>query len=153
MRLVLALWISAALGVQANAQEKVVDGDAVLYTVDQTHEDVFFGLENAILNEGLVIDSTSHVGEMLDRTKEDVGSEVDLFFEADVVSFCSATLSRKVMEADPRNIRYCPYDIFLYALPDNPEQTVIGYRTFPEGPMKEVETLLDGVVRAAIGLD
>ena len=43
--------------------------DVVTYTTDESFEDVVFGLESAILDQGLVIDSTSHVGEMLNRTK------------------------------------------------------------------------------------
>jgi uncharacterized protein (DUF302 family) len=125
--------------------------DMVSYTTDQSFEDVVFGLENAIIGEGLVIDATSHVGDMLERTKADVGSDVTIFMKADVYSFCSAAVSRKVMEANPMNIVFCPYDIFVAVSPDTPDQTMIGYRSFPEGPMKEVEALLDKIARTAIG--
>lgn len=123
----------------------------ITYTTDDSFDDVVFGLENAILDAGLVIDGLSHVGEMLARTKEDVGSEVDLYPQADVYSFCSAALSRKVMEADPTNIRFCPYDIFVAIMPDNPDQVTVGFEVYPDGPMKEVEALLDSIARAAVG--
>ncbi len=67
----------------------------------------------AIVGRGLVIDYVSHVGEMLARTGADVGSDVELFAAADVFLFCSAVTSRNVMEADPMNIAYCPYGIFV----------------------------------------
>ncbi len=124
--------------------------DMVAYKVDQSFDDVSFGLESAILDKGLVIDSISRVGEMLERTRADVGSDVVLFGQADVYSFCSASLSRKVMEADPMNIRFCPYDIFVAELPDEPGGVTIGYRTMPEGVMQEVQALLDEITRAAI---
>lgn len=124
--------------------------DMVSYTTTQPFEDVIFGLENAILDEGLVIEGTSHVGEMLERTRADVGSDVVLFQQAEVYSFCSAKLSRKVMEADPMNIVFCPYDIFVAVLPQQPDETIIGYRVFPSGPMQEVQGLLDKIVQAAI---
>lgn len=127
--------------------------DLVTYTANENFEDVAFGLESAILDQGLVVDHISHVGEMLERTRADVGSDVVLFGRADVYSFCSATLSRKVMEADPMNIRFCPYDIFIAELPDAPDRITIGYRTMPDGPMKEVEALLDTIARSAIGMD
>ena len=127
--------------------------DVVTYETDQSFDDVLFGLENAILDEGLVVDHVSHAGEMLERTRADLGSDVVLFLKADIYSFCSAALSRKVMEADPMNIRFCPYDIFVTVNPQTPETTTIGYRSFPEGEMKEVEALLDGIARAAIGRD
>lgn len=125
----------------------------ITYDTDQSFDDVVFGLESAILDEGLVIDSVSHTGEMLERTRADVGSDVVLYENADVFSFCSAKLSREVMEADPMNIVFCPYDIFVMVRADTPDVTTIGFRTFPEGEMKKIETLLDGIARAAIGLD
>ncbi|SDY59748.1 DUF302 domain-containing protein [Citreimonas salinaria] len=125
----------------------------ITYDTNQSFDDVVFGLESAILDQGLVIDSVSHTGEMLERTREATGSDVVLFEEADVFSFCSASLSRKVMEADPMNIAFCPYDIFVMVRPETPGTTTIGFRGFPDGPMKEVEALLDGIARTAIGLD
>lgn len=150
------LGLAMALGLLAGpgmAQEAEHRDGAVLYSVEQGFDDVVFGLENAILGRGLVIDSASHVGEMLERTRADVGSDVVIFGQADVVSFCSAALSRQVMEADPLNIQFCPYDVFVYTLPDDPGRTVIGYRDYPEGPMEVIGELLDGIVREAVGAD
>lgn len=127
--------------------------DMVTYETTDSFDEVIFGVESAILDQGLVIDSTSHVGAMLERTRADTGSDVVLFEAADVFSFCSATLSRKVMEADPMNIRFCPYDIFVMVDASNPDVTIVGYRTFPEGPMQEVQALLDSIAREALGLD
>lgn len=127
--------------------------EMITYDTDQSFDDVMFGLESAILDEGLVIDSVSRVGEMLERTRADVGSDVVLYEQADVLSFCSATVSRTVMEADLMNIVYCPYGIFVMVRADQPDVTTIGFRTFPEGAMKEVEALLDGLAKAAIGLE
>ncbi|MBR9890288.1 MULTISPECIES: DUF302 domain-containing protein [Salipiger] len=127
--------------------------DVVSYDTDQSFDDVTFGLENAIIDAGLVVDHVSHVGEMLERTREDVGSDVVLYDQADVYSFCSAQLSRQVMEADPMNIMFCPYDIFVMVRHDAPETTTIGFRAFPEGEMQTIHELLDGLARAAIGME
>lgn len=135
------------------AASPVLAADMITYDSDQSFDDVTFGLENAILDAGLVIDHVSHTGDMLERTRGDVGSDVTLYLDADIYSFCSAKLSREVMEADPMNILFCPYDIFVMVRPETPEVTTIGFRTFPEGAMKSVEALLDGLARAAIGLD
>jgi uncharacterized protein (DUF302 family) len=135
------------------AASSVSAADLITYDTDQTFDDVTFGLENAILDAGLVIDHVSHTGDMLERTKGDVGSDVTLFLNADVYSFCSAKVSREVMEADPMNIVFCPYTIFVMVRPDTPDVTTIGFRTFPEGAMKSVEALLDGISKSAIGLD
>ena len=124
------------------------EGAAVTYAYDGGFEDATFAVESAILDRGLVIDYVSHVGEMLARTKDDVGGAADLFEEADVYLFCSAVLSRKVMEADPLNIAHCPYGVFVAEMGDG---VVIGHRTYPEGPMKEVEALLAEIAKEAAG--
>ena len=122
---------------------------AVTYTVNQEFDDVTFGLESAITDRGLVIDAVSYVGDMLERTRADVGSDVTLFEQARVYSFCSASLSRKVMEADPMNLQFCPYDIFVMQKPGD-DMTTIGFRAMPDGVMQEVQTLLDQIVQDAI---
>ncbi|WP_103258236.1 DUF302 domain-containing protein [Tabrizicola aquatica] len=121
---------------------------ATIYPFDGSFEDATFAVEAAIVGKGLVIDYRSHVGEMLNRTAADVGSEVKLFDNADVFLFCSAVVSRKVMEADPMNIAHCPYGVFVT---DREGQVSVGYRQMPEGPMQEVQTLLDDIAREATG--
>ena len=125
--------------------------ESVTYETEQSFDDVVFGLEAAILGQGLVIDHVSHVGDMLERTREATGSDVVLFEGADIYSFCSATVSRQVMEADPMNIVHCPYHIFVMTQPDTPGVTTIGYRDFADASMDPVEELLDTIAREAIG--
>lgn len=118
------------------------------YKTNDSFEDATFAVETAIVGQGLVVDYVSHVGEMLNRTGADVGSDVQLFEAADVFVFCSAVTSRSVMEADPMNIAYCPYGIFVA---DTGEDVLIGFRNYPEGPMQEVQLLLDGIAKEAAG--
>jgi uncharacterized protein (DUF302 family) len=87
-----------------------------------------------------VIDLVSHVGEMLNRTGGDVGSDEMIFDNADIFLFCSAAISRRVMEADPMNIVHCPYSIFVAEMDG---AVMIGHRAYPDGPMQEVEAMLD----------
>ena len=120
---------------------------AVTHAFEGSFEDATFAVESAIVGRGLVIDYVSHTGEMLARTAADVGSEVELFKEADIFLFCSAQLSRKVMEANPMNIAHCPYGIFVA---ERGSDVMIGYRTYPEGEMQEVQALLEGIVQEAM---
>ena len=122
-----------------------------LHDFDGTFEDATFGVESAIVDRGLVIDFTSHVGEMLNRTKSDVGGSKALFKSAEVYPFCSAVLSRKMMEADINNIAHCPYGVFVTEAGDGSGRVQIGYRKMPKGPMQEVEALLEAIVQDAIG--
>lgn len=120
---------------------------AVTYSYDGSFDDATFSVESAIIGKGLVIDHVSHTGEMLNRTAADVGSETKLFDGADVFLFCSASLSRKVMEADPMNLAFCPYGIFVA---DRGGDVIIGYRKYPEGAMQEVQALLEEIVLEAV---
>lgn len=120
--------------------------DIIAYPTEGGYEDALFGVESAILDRGLVIDYVSHVGDMLARTGADVGSDVTLFDQAQVFLFCSAQVSREVMEADPMNIGHCPYGIFVA---DRAGEVVIGHRSYPDGPMQTVQTLLSEIAEEA----
>ena len=132
----------ATFGGMASAEDL-----AVIYPFEGSFADATFAVENAIVGRGLVIDYVSHTGDMLNRTAADVGSTKKLFEGADIFLFCSAQLSRKVMEADPMNIAHCPYGIFVA---DQGGEVMVGYRTYPEGPMQEVQALLDEIVKEAM---
>ncbi|WIV50171.1 DUF302 domain-containing protein [Marivivens sp. LCG002] len=122
--------------------------EATVYSFDGSFEDATFGVETAIVGRGLVVDWVSHTGEMLARTAGAVGSDVLLFDNADIFQFCSASLSREMMEADPMNIAHCPYAIFVF---EREGEVVIGYRNQPEGEMQKVQALLDDIAREAAG--
>lgn len=139
--------LSAATAAGIAFASTAVADQAITYPFDGDFEDAAFAVESAIIGKGLVIDYVSHTGEMLSRTAADVGSDVELFAEADIFLFCSAQLSRKVMEADPMNIAHCPYGIFVA---ERGGEVMIGYREYPEGPMQEVQALLDEIVQEAL---
>lgn len=82
-----------ALAVAITLAAPALADEMVTYTTQDAFADATFALENSITEKGLVIDSVSHTGEMLERTKADVGGTVTLFTEADIFSFCSAALS------------------------------------------------------------
>jgi uncharacterized protein (DUF302 family) len=99
----------------------------------------------AIENRGLVINFTSHIADMLDRTGADIGAAKKIFEQAEIIEFCSAGLSRKMMEADPHNIVLCPFAISVYTLPGDPGGTWVAYRkpqgksaAMVEGLLKEI---------------
>ncbi|MBF9059650.1 DUF302 domain-containing protein [Rhodobacterales bacterium HKCCSP123] len=138
--------LSAAALAAALSSAPAVAQEAITFEYSGSFEDATFAVESAIVNRGLVIDYTSHVGEMLNRTGGDVGSDVVIFDQADVFLFCSATVSRRVMEADPMNLVHCPYGIFVA---ERDGAVMIGHRDYPDGPMQEVEALLDAIILEA----
>ena len=145
--------ITAAAILLAGLAPAALANDTVKYEVtDQSYDDVMFGLENAILDFGLVISEHNHVGDMLERTKADLGATETIYAYADVFGFCSAPLSRAAMLEDPMNIRFCPYNIYMYQISEE-SPVIIGYDVYPEGALQDVQALLNYITRSAIGLD
>ena len=152
LRRTLALCLLLCLtAVAAQAQ------DIRSYSKNAAYDDIKFELTNAIIERGLTIDHTGAIGKMLERTGADVGSDKPLYKQAEFFSFCSAKLSRQMMEADLRNVGYCPYVVFLYQPADNEGEIVVGYRRpTPSGneaskkALAENDALLDGIVKAAV---
>jgi len=134
----------------------------VRYSVEGEFDSVRDDLQNAIIAKGLVIDNTSFIAKMLERTGKDVGSTKPVFTEnhGQAFSFCSATTSRKTMEADAHNISFCPYTLVVYSTVAEPGKVYVSFRrpVLNEGSeaakaaLKEVEALLDGIARDALRL-
>lgn len=119
-----------------------------------TFDDVKQMLVLAIENHGLVVNHESPVGEMLERTGKDIGAAKRIYERAEVIEFCSANLSRQVMEADPRLLAFCPYGVGIYVLPEAPGIVHLVYRRpilEGEGPaaraLKQVDALLHDIVQ------
>lgn len=127
-----------------------------LYSVEGDFQLYRDALEIAITGRGIVINNVAHIADMLRRTRDAVEGE-PVYRHAQALEFCSAVHSRRMMEADPRNIVYCPYVIVLYETVEEPGVIHMGYRR-PAGAgdeasrerLERVESLLDGIVREAL---
>jgi hypothetical protein len=144
-----ALLAWAAIG--ASAQ------DVRSYAKKAAYDDVKFELTNAIIARGLTVDYTGEIGRMLERTGADVGSAKPLYAQAEFFTFCSAKLSRAMMEADLANVGFCPYVVFMYEAAGKPGETVVGYRRpalvgsdASKAALAEIDALLDGIVKDAV---
>lgn len=114
-------------------------------------------VEMAITGRGFVINNVSHVGAMLERTGKDLGGDKQVFIKAEALEFCSATVSRQMMEADPDNIVFCPYIISVYVVPEKPNEVRIAFRNTQlvgnkasQKALKEVNDLLTEIVTEAL---
>lgn len=123
-----------------------------MYVVNSSYEFVRDDLELAITGRGIKINNISHIGDMLARTGKDLGATKQVFEHAESFEFCSATVSRATMEADPHNIVFCPYIIAVYSLPGEKNKTYISFRRpIPVGDkasraaLKKVEDLLTSI--------
>ena len=120
--------------------------DVVSTKAKGTFSEVKDNVVLAIQSRGLKIDYTAYIGNMLERTGKDVGSTKKIYGDAEALQFCSAVVSRKMMESDAANIAYCPYVIALYTLAEDPKTVYVVYR---EG-LSEVDALLGGIVQEAL---
>jgi len=128
----------------------------VIYAVEGDYDDVWDDLKMALGDRGLVISTISHVGEMIDRTGKALGRTRPIFFKANVMSFCSAVISRDMLEQGPHLVAFCPYEIAVYALAGKPRTVYLSYRhiAWPEPAdrpvLDAVEGLLSGIVREVV---
>ena len=128
-----------------------------VHTKTGSFEDVRDDVEMAITDRGMVVNNISHVGEMLERTGKELGATRQIFLKAEVLEFCSAVVSRNMMEPDPDNIVFCPYVISVYVVPEKPNEVRVAYRKpqivgspASQKALKAVDELLSGIVRDAM---
>ncbi len=133
--------------------EWLEEPDRVVVSTEGSFADTRQYLADAIIGQGLVESATSHVGDMLERTGRDLGT-TSVYAEAEVVEFCSASLTQAMTVADPHAIVHCPYRIAIYTLTGEPE---VVYLTYPRPTvggatpeLEAVEALLREVVEASL---
>ncbi len=135
----------------------IADGAVVVRAIDGGFEEIRDRVVFAVQSQGLVVDHTSKVGAMLARTREDLGETKQVFGEAEVLEFCSALVSRRMVQADPQLLAFCPYGIAVYTLPGNPKTTYVSYRRMvtdvaspaQKSVLERVESLLQAIVDEA----
>lgn len=119
--------------------------------------DVLQDLRMAIEAKGLVVGAVGDLALMLERTRPALGIERRIYNGADYLNFCSAALAHKFAAADPTNVGYCPFLMFIYETVKRPGEVVVGYRIFARmgnaatiAILNEAEALLDGIAREAV---
>ena len=150
-------WLLLVVAVCAGVNAGAAMPGITVRTAQGGFDDIRDRVVMAIENRGLVLNYTAHVGDMLERTGKDIGRPRQVYVKAEVLEFCSASISRATMEADPRNILFCPYAIAVYTLPEESNKVYIAYRK-PLAPgsgasmraLREVGRLLDDIVRDAL---
>jgi uncharacterized protein (DUF302 family) len=140
------------------SQTAMADGaHMAVFTKQGSYADVREAVEQAITGRGFVINNVSHVGDMLARTGKDLGGTKQVFLHAEAFEFCSATVSRRMMETDPDNIVFCPYIIAIYVVPQKPKEVRVAFRKTQmvgskasQESLKAVNDLLTEIIREAV---
>lgn len=141
MKRFLAAVLGAAFTLAVQADEWMVR-----HRIKGNFEDTRDAVVAAIESRGLVINYISHIGDMLERTGRDLGATKKIYANAEIIEFCSARLSRQMMEMDPHNIVLCPFAISVYALPGEADAAWVAYRKPPTAAGTAVPGLLEGIV-------
>jgi uncharacterized protein (DUF302 family) len=152
MKKLLALCALLCLPLTAQA----VESYTVLFKAQGSYQDIRDNLQMAIEGKGLKITNTNHIADMLERTGKDIGETRKVYENAEQFEFCSATISRHMMEADPHSIVMCPYSVVVYSLP-NDKTVYLAYRkpAATKNPalkkqLAELEKLLTDIIKDAM---
>ncbi len=109
------------------AQYQVTDS-AWLYSTQGEFDEVKESLIFAIQDQGAVVSYTAHASDMLARTGKALGITENVYDKAEVVLFCKAEISHKLVAADPHTLVLCPYPIAIYTLAAEPGTVYLSIR-------------------------
>jgi uncharacterized protein (DUF302 family) len=128
----------------------------VIFKAQGKYEDVRDMVQTSIEAKGLKINSMNHIATMLERTGKDIGATKQIYGGGEQFEFCSAKISRDMMEADPHAIVMCPYIISVYTIPGN-KTVYVSYRKPVQvrnpklkKALGDVEKLLTEIIKEAI---
>jgi uncharacterized protein (DUF302 family) len=148
------LVVCAMLSLPLTAQ--AAESYTALFKAQGEFQDVRDMLQIAIEGKGLKITNTNQIAGMLDRTGKDIGETRKVYENAEQFEFCSATISRQMMEADPHSIVMCPYSGVVYTIP-NDKTGYLAYRkpADTKNPslkktLVELEKLLTDIIKDAM---
>ncbi|NND91868.1 MAG: hypothetical protein HKN42_13490 [Granulosicoccus sp.] len=151
--LTLALSLTASMPAMVTAGE--LHGSYYLSTSSNEFDVVVADLQDAIVNQGLVVDFVGHSGDMLERTAEALETESPLS-AAQYINFCSAKLTHAAIAASPENMAICPYVVFAYQVKSEPDTVYLGFRRpagatgeASEQALADIESLMQALVDEA----
>jgi uncharacterized protein (DUF302 family) len=128
-----------------------------LFKTHGKFEDVRDMVVTTIEGRGLKINHANYIADMLERTGKDLGATKQVYVNGEQFEFCSATISRAMMEADPHAIVMCPYIISVYTVPNDGDTVYVAYRKPAatknkalKKALSSVENLLTGIIKEAI---
>ena len=136
---------------------QAADNFNALFKTHGKFEDVRDLLVSTIEGRGLKINHANYIADMLERTGKDLGATKQVYVQGEQFEFCSATISRKMMEADPHAIVMCPYIISVYTIPNDGDTVYLAYRKPAatgnkalKKALADVDGLLTGIIKEAI---
>jgi uncharacterized protein (DUF302 family) len=133
-------------------------GDVIVREYSGSFEDVKEQLVFAIEQSGLAVSNVSAVGQMLERTRADLGVSRPAHATAEIVQFCSAATAHAAAQVEPHLIALCPYSLAIYTLAGEDGRVYISHRALempgvtPEvaAVLRRSQSLIDGILDAVV---
>lgn len=148
----ITFFMLASIG-NAIAIEPQLIHESVVYEFEGDFESTSEDLKEVITSRGMVISYVSHAKTMLDRTAEVVGITESAYPSgAEIILFCKADTSHKLVQTNPHHITLCPYAISVYDIQNSKDKVFLSYRKAPEGIAEYVaiENLLKDIIEEVI---
>lgn len=122
------------------------------YSVKGDFDEVRDDLVMAIESQGAVVSYVAHSSDMLNRTAITLEIDKKVYHKAEIILFCKAEISHKMVQADPHSLVLCPYPISIYSLTESPNLVHLTIRKPPSGlpEYKAVQQLLIKIISEAI---
>jgi hypothetical protein len=134
-------------------------GNPVIATLSKPqalYGDVREDLLLAIEARGFVVGAIGDLGMMLGRSAPDFG-RARVYLHAEYFNFCPAQLAHALAAADPANLGYCPFQMFMFEATANPGTIVVGYRRpgldgnpATRAVLADAERLFAAIAKAAV---
>jgi len=123
-----------------------------IFSTEGSFDDVKEDLLSSIADSGLVISYTSHARSMLENTAAVAGITTPIYNEAEVILFCKADLSHKLVQANPHNLVLCPYAISIYVIHKEPNRVYLSFREPPKNipETKAIKQLLIDIIEEVL---
>jgi len=130
------------------------DNPIVTTQVKGGFHEVTGNIRAAILGKGLNIAKIHTAGSILHNTALSFGYEQDVYRAAEIIEFCSVSISQKFTRKDPANIVLCPFALSVYTLTKEPGVVYISYRVPAAAPgseeeVSEIQELIQGIIEDA----
>jgi uncharacterized protein (DUF302 family) len=130
----------------------LVTATSWVYSVEGEFAEVKQDLLRAIETQGAVVSYVGHVDAMLNRTAEDLKVNHQVYGHAEVVLFCKAEVTHKLLQSDPHALVLCPYTIAVYTLAANPQIVYLAINKPPQNVViyAQIHALLQLIITDTI---
>jgi uncharacterized protein (DUF302 family) len=153
------VWLTAGLLSGSLAAATELPNNGAIATASKSgarYQDVREDLLMAIEAQGFVVGAIGDLGGMLTRSAPDFGHK-PVYLAAEYFNFCPTAIAHELVAADPTNLAYCPFQLFLYEAVAAPGTIVVGYRhpgvdgnAATRAILARAEQVFAGIIRAAV---